>query len=138
MEAVGGRILTCVRSHTDAEKYSPSADRLFASVAKHCGADLLGVVLTGMGDDGRAGAQAIRQAGGAIPFDRYMELALYAPGAGYYVNGARKFGRDPAPRRKGRIAHVDRAHLGHHRRAEPRRRRADRGQCRAREGAAAF
>jgi len=36
--------------------------------------------------------QAIRQAGGAIPFDRYMELALYAPGAGYYVNGARKFG----------------------------------------------
>jgi SAM-dependent MidA family methyltransferase len=37
-------------------------------------------------------AEAIRQAGGAIPFDRYMELALYAPGAGYYVNGARKFG----------------------------------------------
>ncbi len=37
--------------------------------------------------------ESIRQAGGAIPFDRYMELALYAPGAGYYVNGARKFGR---------------------------------------------
>lgn len=35
---------------------------------------------------------AIRQTGGAIPFDRYMELALYAPGAGYYVNGSRKFG----------------------------------------------
>ncbi len=37
-------------------------------------------------------AEAIVAAGGAIPFDRYMELALYAPGAGYYVNGARKFG----------------------------------------------
>ncbi len=36
--------------------------------------------------------EAIAEAGGRIPFDRYMELALYAPGAGYYVNGARKFG----------------------------------------------
>ncbi len=32
--------------------------------------------------------------GGAIGFDRYMELALYAPGLGYYVNGSRKFGAD--------------------------------------------
>jgi SAM-dependent MidA family methyltransferase len=31
-------------------------------------------------------------AGGAIAFDRFMELALYAPGLGYYVAGARKFG----------------------------------------------
>lgn len=30
--------------------------------------------------------------GGCIPFDRYMELALYAPGLGYYSNGLRKFG----------------------------------------------
>lgn len=30
--------------------------------------------------------------GGAIPFDRYMELVLYAPGLGYYTAGARKFG----------------------------------------------
>jgi len=34
----------------------------------------------------------IAAAGGALPFDRYMELALYAPGLGYYVAGARKFG----------------------------------------------
>ncbi len=30
--------------------------------------------------------------GGAIPFARFMELALYAPGLGYYRAGARKFG----------------------------------------------
>ncbi|MBI5658414.1 MAG: SAM-dependent methyltransferase [Nitrosomonadales bacterium] len=30
--------------------------------------------------------------GGWIPFTRYMELALYAPGLGYYTAGARKFG----------------------------------------------
>ncbi|WP_275096309.1 class I SAM-dependent methyltransferase [Sedimenticola hydrogenitrophicus] len=34
----------------------------------------------------------IAAAGGRIPFDRYMELALYAPGLGYYAAGARKFG----------------------------------------------
>lgn len=35
---------------------------------------------------------AIEQAGGRIPFDAFMQLALYAPGAGYYVNGTHKFG----------------------------------------------
>ena len=34
----------------------------------------------------------IQQQGGSIPFDRYMELALYAPGLGYYTAGMRKFG----------------------------------------------
>jgi SAM-dependent MidA family methyltransferase len=35
---------------------------------------------------------AIAAAGGLLPFSRYMELALYAPGLGYYSAGARKFG----------------------------------------------
>ncbi len=34
----------------------------------------------------------IAAAGGAISFARFMELALYAPGLGYYRAGARKFG----------------------------------------------
>lgn len=34
----------------------------------------------------------IEHQGGAIPFDHYMELALYAPGLGYYTAGMRKFG----------------------------------------------
>lgn len=37
-------------------------------------------------------AEAIRAAGGAIPFGEFMQHALYAPGLGYYVAGARKFG----------------------------------------------
>lgn len=37
-------------------------------------------------------AQAIRSAGGWIGFDRYMELALYEPGLGYYNGGSTKFG----------------------------------------------
>ncbi len=34
----------------------------------------------------------IREAGGWIPFARFMEAALYAPGLGYYAAGAMKFG----------------------------------------------
>ncbi|HJR73812.1 MAG TPA: SAM-dependent methyltransferase [Luteimonas sp.] len=34
----------------------------------------------------------IAESGGAIPFSRFMELALYAPGLGYYSAGAAKFG----------------------------------------------
>ena len=36
--------------------------------------------------------EQIRAAGGALPFSRFMELVLYAPGLGYYSAGARKFG----------------------------------------------
>jgi len=39
-------------------------------------------------------ANTICDEGGWIPFSRYMELALYAPGLGYYSAGARKFGAE--------------------------------------------
>ena len=39
-------------------------------------------------------ADEIRRQGGWIPFARYMELALYAPGLGYYSGGAAKLGKD--------------------------------------------
>lgn len=37
-------------------------------------------------------ADEIVAAGGWIPFSRYMDMVLYAPGMGYYTAGARKFG----------------------------------------------
>lgn len=37
-------------------------------------------------------ADEIDSGGGWIGFDRFMELALYAPGLGYYSGGAHKFG----------------------------------------------
>lgn len=36
----------------------------------------------------------IRRMGGWIGFDRFMDLALFAPGLGYYSGGAHKFGPD--------------------------------------------
>ncbi len=40
-------------------------------------------------------ASAVARAGGWLPFDRYMSLALYAPGLGYYARDARQFGAWP-------------------------------------------
>ena len=40
-------------------------------------------------------ARAISTAGGWIGFDRFMALALYAPGLGYYANERAKFGTMP-------------------------------------------
>jgi SAM-dependent MidA family methyltransferase len=37
-------------------------------------------------------ASTIAAEGDWVPFSRFMELALYAPGLGYYAAGARKFG----------------------------------------------
>jgi hypothetical protein len=38
---------------------------------------------------------AIERNGGWLPFDRFMAMALYAPGLGYYANHSRKFGSLP-------------------------------------------
>lgn len=38
--------------------------------------------------------QRISAAGGWLPFDQYMQIALYEPGLGYYSAGARKLGAD--------------------------------------------
>ncbi len=39
--------------------------------------------------------KAIADGGGWLPFDRFMAMALYQPGLGYYANASRKFGLMP-------------------------------------------
>jgi two-component system chemotaxis response regulator CheB len=55
---------TMVLDAEPAGLHRPSADELFRSLARHAGADGIGVVLTGLGDDGAAGLLALRRAGG--------------------------------------------------------------------------
>ncbi|MGC4065545.1 MAG: chemotaxis-specific protein-glutamate methyltransferase CheB [Polyangiaceae bacterium] len=65
-----------------ADRYSPSADRLFFSCARIAGSKSVGVVLTGMGDDGVQGARAIVQVGGTVVAESAATAVVYGmPGA---------------------------------------------------------
>jgi two-component system chemotaxis response regulator CheB len=66
LERTGSRTRTRVVPGRPGDKYTPSVDRLFESAAKHYGSDLLAVVLTGMGDDGRRGVGAVKESGGSV------------------------------------------------------------------------
>jgi two-component system chemotaxis response regulator CheB len=64
------------------DRYAPSADRLLTSVAKAAGSKAIGVILTGMGDDGVQGAKAIIQAGGTVIAENASTAVVYGmPGA---------------------------------------------------------
>jgi two-component system chemotaxis response regulator CheB len=57
--------------------HRPSVDVLFESAARVVGNGVLGVVLTGMGHDGRAGAGAIRAAGGRVLTESESSCVVY-------------------------------------------------------------
>ncbi len=57
--------------------HHPSVDVLFESAAAGWGENVVGVVLTGMGDDGLQGARAIRAAGGRVLTESAESCVVY-------------------------------------------------------------
>jgi two-component system, chemotaxis family, protein-glutamate methylesterase/glutaminase len=66
LETVDSRVTTRIERRGSSDRYVPSVDHLFTSAAKELGGNLLGVVLTGMGDDGSEGARQVKRSGGRI------------------------------------------------------------------------
>jgi two-component system, chemotaxis family, protein-glutamate methylesterase/glutaminase len=59
------------------ERFVPSADQLLSSAADAYGSRAIGVVLTGMGDDGAEGARKIARAGGTILVESEQSAIVY-------------------------------------------------------------
>jgi len=63
LQRQGARYLVSVREGPLVSRHRPSVDVLFRSAAQSAGANAVGVILTGMGDDGAQGLLEMRNAG---------------------------------------------------------------------------
>ena len=61
----GARYFVDIRDGPLVSRHRPSVDVLFRSAARYAGANAVGVIMTGMGDDGAAGMLEMKQAGAA-------------------------------------------------------------------------
>ena len=66
-----------VRSGPAVNRHRPSVDVLFRSVATVAGSNAVGVIMTGMGDDGAAGLLEMRQAGAATIAQDQASCVVY-------------------------------------------------------------
>lgn len=66
-----------ISAHPEGLFYKPSADELFRSCAQACSNPVLGVVLTGIGQDGTIGAESIKSSGGWIGAQNAKTCVVY-------------------------------------------------------------
>lgn len=66
----------------------PAVDPLFLSAARNFKERCLGIVLTGMGEDGRIGAQAVKQHGGAIVIQSAESCVVFGMPGAIFRDGA--------------------------------------------------
>jgi two-component system chemotaxis response regulator CheB len=72
-----GLVVRVSSEPTPALRYQPSVDLLFDSVARVAGARAIGVVLTGMGDDGAEGLRRLKEAGAYTIIESPQTAVIY-------------------------------------------------------------
>ena len=80
-----GAVVIRTNQETPENSCRPAADVLFRSVAETYGAAALGVVMTGMGQDGLRGSERIREVGGQIVAQDEVSSVVWGM-PGYVVN----------------------------------------------------
>ena len=82
IEVKDGKPYSMLHKQPQRNSVRPAADFLFESASRAYGAKLLGIVLTGMGEDGLVGAKAIKNAGGGIYIQNRETCVVFGmPGA---------------------------------------------------------
>ena len=60
----GKKVVTTIKNSKDSDKYIPSIDTMMSSASEIFGARTMGIILTGMGNDGASGMLEIKKKGG--------------------------------------------------------------------------
>lgn len=63
LDKKGGKYVTIIKDGPPVSRHKPSVDVLFRSAAKKGSSNIMGVILTGMGDDGASGMLEMRNSG---------------------------------------------------------------------------
>jgi two-component system, chemotaxis family, protein-glutamate methylesterase/glutaminase len=89
VERDGARYLCRLSSGPHVNRHRPSVDVMFRSVAQNVGANAVGVLLTGMGDDGARGLKEMLDAGaGTIAQDEASSVVWGMPGSAVKIGAA--------------------------------------------------
>jgi two-component system, chemotaxis family, protein-glutamate methylesterase/glutaminase len=89
IERDGARYLCRLNNGSPVNRHRPSVDVMFRSVAQHVGPNAMGVILTGMGDDGARGLKEMQEAGArTIAQDEASSVVWGMPGSAVKLNAA--------------------------------------------------
>ena len=89
LERSGARYVCRLHHGPPVNRHRPSVDVLFRSVAMHAGANAVGVILTGMGDDGAKGLLEMCQAGAyTLAQDEASSVVWGMPGEAVKLDAA--------------------------------------------------
>jgi len=84
----GGGMTAVLQGTERVSRHLPSVDVLFHSVAEHCGTHAMGVILTGMGEDGARGLLQMRQKGARTIGQDEATCVVYGMPRVAYLRGA--------------------------------------------------
>jgi len=85
----GARYVCKLTDDDPVNRHRPSVDVLFKSVAEHAGPNAVGVILTGMGDDGARGLKLMRDAGArTLVQDEATSVVWGMPGVAWRIGAA--------------------------------------------------